>query len=139
MPKVSDFFPPDKIKATELTEATTVIVRSGLIEKDGYNGAVDRVLEIEMNGQIRDMRVSATLARDIVAVLGDDESLNWINKPISIYPSKITINDRDSGQEKIVDMIRAGAAPNGTVVNEAPARPTTRAATRSDMNDDIPF
>ncbi len=136
MPKVSDFFPPDKLKATELTGATTVIIRSGLIEKDGYNGAVDRVLEVEMNGQIRDMRVSATLARDIVAVLGDDESLNWIDKPISIYPSKITINDRDSGQEKTVDMIRAAAAPDGTVVSEAPARPAAR---RNDMNDDIPF
>ena len=137
MPKVSDFFPPDKkLKASELTEAVTVIVRSGLIEKDGYNGAVDRVLEIEMYGQIREMRITATLARDILAVLGDDESLNWIDKPISIYPSKITINDRDTGQEKIVDMIRAAAAPDGTVVTrEAPRRP----ATRNDMNDDIPF
>jgi len=139
MPKVSDFFPPDKLKATELTGSTTIIIRSGLIEKDGYNGAVDRVLEIEMNGQIRDMRVSATLARDIVAILGDDESLNWINKPVSIYPSKITITDRDTNAEKVVDMIRAGAAPEGTVISEAPARAPARPATRRDMDDDIPF
>jgi hypothetical protein len=139
MPKVSDFFPPDKLKATELTGSTTVIIRSCLVEKDGYNGATDRVLDIEMNGQMRDMRVSATLARDIVAVLGDDESLNWINKPISIYPSKITINDRDTGQEKTVDMIRAAAAPEGTVVTgEAPRRPAA-STRRSDMDDDIPF
>ena len=114
MPKVSDYFPPEKrLKASEMTGAATVIIRSGLIEKDGYNGAVDRVLEIEMNGQLREMRITATLANDILGVLGDDESLNWIDKPISIYPNKITINDRDSGQEKseIVDMLRAAAAP----------------------------
>ena len=137
MPKVSDYFPPEKrLKASEMTGAATVIIRSGLIEKDGYNGAVDRVLEIEMNGQLREMRITATLANDILGVLGDDESLNWIDKPISIYPNKITINDRDTGQEKVVDMLRAAAAPDGTVVpKEAPRRP----ATRNDMNDDIPF
>jgi len=136
MPKVSDFFPPDKkLRASELTGSATVIIRSGLIEKDGYNGATDRVLEVELNGQIREMRISATLANDILSILGDDESLNWIDKPISIYPHKITLNDRDTGQEKTVDMIRAGAAPEGTVVGKAPSRP----AARGDMNDDIPF
>ena len=137
MPKVSDYFPPDKrLKASEMTGAATVIIRSGLIEKDGYNGAVDRVLEIELNGQLREIRISAMLASDILGVLGDDESLNWIGKPISIYPHKITLNDRDTGQEKTVDMLRAAAAPDGTVVpKEAPRRP----ATRNDMNDDIPF
>jgi len=137
MPKVSDFFPPDKkLRASELTGSATIIIRSGLIEKDGYNGAVDRVLEVELNGQIREMRISATLANDILAILGDDESLNWIGQPVSIYPHKITLNDRDTGQEKTVDMIRAGAAPEGTVVGKAPARPATRG---DDMNDDIPF
>jgi hypothetical protein len=137
MPKVSDFFPPDKrLKASELIAPVTVIIRSGLIEKDGYNGAVDRVLEIELNGQLREMRISATLASDILGVLADDESLNWIGKPISIYPNKITLNDRDTGQEKTVDMLRAAAAPEGTVVGAAPARPATR---RNDMDDDIPF
>jgi len=81
------------------------------------------------------MRLSATLANDILAVMGDDESLNWIDKPVSIYPHKITINDRDTGQEKTVDMIRAGTAPEGTVVSKGSARP----ARRNDMNDDIPF
>ena len=136
MPKVSDFFPPDKrLKASELTGAATVIIRSGLIEKDGYNGATDRVLEVELNGQIREMRISETLANDILGILADDESLNWIDKPVSIYPHKITINDRDTGQEKTVDMIRAGTAPEGTVVSKGSARP----ARRNDMNDDIPF
>ena len=136
MPKVSDFFPPDKrLKASELTGPATVIIRSGLIEKDGYNGAVDRVLEIELNGQLREMRISATLASDILGILGDDESLNWIDRPISIYPHKITLNDRDTGQEKTVDMMRAAAAPEGTVVGAAPARP----AARRDMDDEIPF
>lgn len=87
----------------------------------------------DMSGERCVLRLGVTLARDIKAVLGEDDLDKWVGYPISIYPSQMKIRDKDSGEDKIVDMIRASAAPEGTPTRVAVP------SIRSTLNDDIPF
>jgi hypothetical protein len=135
LPKVSDLFPPDRLKATELTGPITVVIRSALLEKPGYGGGTEQALEIEMDGRLRVMKVGSMLANDIAAVLKADESLNWIGKAIAIYPFQLTIK----GKDEAVTMIRAMAATEvlDGIYSSNGHHPLPKQ--HNDLNDDIPY
>ena len=99
-------------------------------------GAEAYVLDVEIAGALCTLKLSSTLSRDIAAVLGDDELDHWPGHAVKLYSFEQKIRDKDSGEDKLVDMIRAMAAPEGT-----PAR-TLALSARSTTNDDpdsIPF
>jgi len=135
MPRVSELFKAERLKGSDLTGPGTVIIKSALIEKPGYNGGVEQTIDVELNGTMRFVKVTPQLAADIVAILGDDESLNWINKAITIYPKEELIKS----ENKMVLVIRASAAkdvPASVVTGngyKTPPKP------RTDLNDDIPL
>jgi len=131
MPKVSSVFKSARLRATDLDSATVAHI-IGWREETLY-GTSDYVLDIEVAGSPHVLRLGAMLARDIAAVLGDDEFNNWPGHAVSLYPFKQPIRDKDTGEEKLVDMIRAAAPPEGTPVKVA------RPSIRQSLSDDIPF
>ena len=136
MPKVSDVFKPAFLRAGELNGASALAYLNGGYREEIVYGNSAYVLDVEVAGIQRALRFGTMLANDIAAALGDDEMNNWAGRAVTLYPFKQKIRDKDSGEDKIVDMIRAAAAPEGT-----PTR-TMALSPRSTLNDDpdsIPF
>ena len=131
-PEVSTIFPTSNLRAADLDGAQTVHI-VGCREEYSY-GTSHYVLDIDLGGESAALRLGVTLARDIKAVLGADDTDLWIGRAISIHPSQMKIKDKDSGVDKVVDVIRAAAAPEDV-------KPLDKAAlvTRQTPNDDIPF
>jgi len=131
MPKVSDLFKSPMLRAPNLggVQPITILTNRAV----SSNGANYHVLDVDMKGERNVIRLSATLAHDIEAVLGENELDKWCGQVISIYPAQMKLKDRDTGEEKIVDLIRAAAAPAGT-------KPSTMALSISkNPDDEIPF
>jgi hypothetical protein len=87
---------------------------------------------LDLAGEDRVLRLTSTLARDIAQVLGSDELEDWIDRWVTIYPSPQKIRDRDSGEEKTVDTIRACASDKDKGLSRQRLR-------QAPPDDDIPF
>jgi hypothetical protein len=139
MPRVEDVFKKEWLKAAELEGDTPVIIRSPLIAKDGYNGVEEQIIEVELDGRLRLMKVTTTCGYDIKAALGDSESLNWPGKTITVYPYELLIKSED----KTVLTIRTrteSAAVSEAAPSSNGAGPSKPRPKPDDMNDDaIPF
>jgi hypothetical protein len=131
MPKVSSVFKSAFLRAGDMDGASVAHIISWREEIVYGNSAY--VLDVEVAGARAVLRLGQMLAHDIAAALGEDDFDNWPGRAVSIYPSTLKIKDKDSGEDKIVDMIRAAAAPEGTPVKVAVP------STRQTLNDDIPF
>ena len=130
MPKVSTLFPSPILRAPDLGGAQPAHILG--YREEFANGASFYVLDVDVRGERSVLRLGVTLARDIKAVLNEDDLDKWPGHAISIFPSQMKIKDRDSGEDKVVDVIRASAAPAGVT-------PSKMALTRPTLNDDIPF
>jgi hypothetical protein len=102
MPRVSSIFSGGShLRASDLSGPRDV--RNVGWHEEYLYGKNEYVLELE--GESRGLRLTATLARDIRAALDEDDTDDWIDRVITIYPAKMPI--RENGTEKIVDTIRA--------------------------------
>jgi hypothetical protein len=122
MPKVSETFGGAYLKAELNGQPHAYTV-------DGYN--IEKIYGEEkfvlyFVGEKRGLPLSATCARDIAKVLGD-EMVDWSGGKIELYTEQKPILDRDTQAEKIITMFRA----------RAPAKlpPSSRAS----PDDGIPF
>ena len=131
MPKVSTIFPASNLRAADLDGAQTAHI-VGWREEYAY-GASHYVLDLDLRGERSALRLGVTLARDIKTVLDEDDIDLWPGRAISIYPSQMKIKDKDTGEDKNVDVIRAAAAPEDVMSDKAAL------VNRQRMNDDIPF
>jgi hypothetical protein len=128
MPKLSKIFPNQFRRATDLDESGIVVTIVNW-HKDVYMREECYALDLDDGGA--PLRVTGPLGSDIRAALaGEDELDQRIGHAIMIYPVQKTIKDRDTGEDKVVDMIRAKAAPNTKAIgrNRDP-----------DLNDEISF
>ena len=111
MPKVSTAFASSFLRGSDLTDPRDILIL-GWRNEYSY-GKEDYVLDVvlDVNGEFAALRLTGTLARDIKAALGGvDEMDDWVHRIVTIYPAKQPIKDRTTGEEKIVDIIRAMAA-----------------------------
>ena len=135
MPKVSDVYKPTILRAGDFTGATLAYILGGYREAIVYGNTV-HVLDVEVEGTQCVLKLGSMLANDIAAALGDDEINNWPGRAVTLYPCKQKIRE-SSGEgdkiDKIVDMIRAQAAPEGT-----PTRKMALSISKT-LDDDIPF
>jgi hypothetical protein len=103
MPKISSIFGGSLLRASDLSDPRDVPV-VGWHEEYLY-GKNEYVLELE--GEPRGLRLTATLARDIVAALDEDDIDNWIDRVIRIYSAPYKHKNKETGEEKLGDTIRA--------------------------------
>jgi hypothetical protein len=127
MPKVSSIFSSSLLRAKDMNGPRDVTV-IGWREEYLY-GKNEYVLELE--GEQHGLKLTAALARDIAAVLGEDDLDDWIGRVVTIYSAPMKIKDKDSGEEKSVDTIRA--------MKSELDKPPPKKALNSPPDDDIPF
>jgi hypothetical protein len=131
MPKVSSIFSSSFLRAPDLDGPRDITIAGWRTEY--LFGKDDYVLELE--SEASGLRLTATLARDIKAALdGEDDIDAWIGRVVTIYPSQMKIRDKDTGTEKLVDIIRAMASER----DKAPDKPRAKAL-KKQLDDDIPF
>jgi hypothetical protein len=135
MPKVSDVYKSTILRASDLNGETLAYALGGYREEVVY-GNTANVIDVEVEGTRRVLKLGTMLANDIAAAVGDEEINNWLGRAMTLYPYKQKIresNGEGTKVEKFVDMIRAKAAPEGTPVRVAVP------SIRQTLNDDIPF
>jgi hypothetical protein len=140
MPKVSETFGGAYLKGEHLNGRPRVVTISGYDIETIYG---EEKYVLYFDSEKRGLPLSATCARDIAKVLGDDMD-DWGGHAIELYPEERTIIDRDTQAEKRITMIRARAPSSGApaITLAPPPRPAPKSATterRSDLDDDIPF
>jgi hypothetical protein len=128
MPRVSAIFSSQVFRARDLGEARSVHI-TGWHEERMWG---EDCYVLDLAGEDRVLRLTSTLARDIAQVLGSDELEDWIDRWVTIYPSPQKIRDRDSGEEKTVDTIRACASDKDKGLSRQRLR-------QAPPDDDIPF
>jgi hypothetical protein len=138
--KVSEIFGGTYLKAEHLNGAPRVVTIDGVSVETVYG---EEAYVLYFTGEKRGLRLSATCARDIAQLLGDDMEA-WSGHSIELYPEERTITDRDTQSEKQITMIRARAPSSGAPANTLarPPGPAPKPATtvaRPDLDDDIPF
>jgi hypothetical protein len=128
VPKISSIFSNSVLRAADVTAPRDVTILGWHIEF--LFGKEEYVLELK--NEPAGLRLTGTLARDIKASLGGEDEMDaWIGRIVTIYPSQMKIRDKDSGEEKLVDIIRAMASE---------ADKTRKVLTRSGGDDDdMPF
>jgi len=139
MPTVRDIFPVHFLRATSLIAPQDFRIEGWHEEfsfgKNGY------VLDLEGGNKLR--LSSETLANDIEAALSETDLDRWIGRTIKIYKVPKPIKDKDTGQDKIVDMFRAAASEQdvkpGSAKGAAALNGVVASARNSDMDDDIPY
>jgi hypothetical protein len=128
MPKVSNIFSNSVLRAADLDGPRDIKIVGW--HEEYLFGKNEYVLELE--DESSGLRLTATLGRDIKAALGGEDDLDdWIGRVVTIYPAQLKIKDKDSGEEKIVDTIRAKASKLD--------KPLPKKALSGPSDDDIPF
>jgi hypothetical protein len=135
MPKVSDVFKSTVMRASGLNGSTPIAHILGWRSAVLY-GNEAHVLDVEIAGAPCTLKLTSMLSHDIAAVLGDDELDHWPGHAVKLYSFEQKIRDKDTDEDKLVDMIRAMAAPK-----DAPARTLALRApsTTNDDPDSVPF
>jgi hypothetical protein len=87
---------------------------------------------LAMAGEDVGLRLTSALAYDIGKILGDDDIDNWAGVVVELYAGEPkSIKDRNSGEEKTIQQIRAREVPGQTV--KPPPKPP------APIDDDILF
>jgi hypothetical protein len=108
MPRVSKLFASQFLRADDLNGAVRTVTIGSCHEETFYG---ETVHVLDLVGEDSGLRLSEKLAREIKAVLDEDEIDKWNGRSIAIYATQITIRDRSTNEEKLVSTIRAKAAP----------------------------
>ena len=126
MPKVSSIFSSSLFRAADLDGPRDITI--GGWHTEFLYGKEEYVLDLV--DETRSLRLTGTLARDIREALGEDDLDDWIARIVTIYSAPLKIKDKDSGEDKTVDTIRAMASK----LDKPPPK-----ALKKLPDDDIPF
>jgi hypothetical protein len=130
MPKASSLFPIQFLRATDDLDGERDVKITELGEEYLF-GQTEYVLYLE--GEDKFLRLNnPKLVKDIAAALGEDEMENWPGRFIKIYPSEFKKRDKDTGEEKIFNTIRA-------MKSDLDKPPPKELGGKNDLDDDIPF
>jgi hypothetical protein len=127
MPKLSNIFSSQLLRAADLADGPRDVTISGWREEYLY-GKNEYVLELY--DETRGLRLTASLTRDIGAALDEDDLDALPGRAIRIYPDQMKIPDKETGEKKLVDHIRAMKSDR----DRPPPKPLN-----SPPDDDIPF
>jgi len=129
MPRVSEVFGKGYYRATDIPHPMVVTIEGYATEHDRFNRG-EEIHVLSLRDQQRTLRLTTTNAGDIARLYGDEIS-NWSGHQVELYVEQMKITDRKTGEDKVVDTIRA-RAPNA-------GNGATLPATRNDLDDEIPF
>src|SRR4029453_15764336 len=120
MSKVSEVFGGAYLKADHLNGQPRAVTIDGINTETIYG---EEAFVLYLADEKRGLRLSATCARDIAQLLGDDMDA-WSGHSIELYPEQRTITDRETQIEKSITMIRARAPSTSPATTLAsPQRP----------------
>jgi len=129
MPKIGNIFRSNYLRASDLNGGSR-IVTLGDWREETYFG--DNIYVLAMAGEDVGLRLTSALAYDIGKILGDDDIDNWAGVVVELYAGEPkSIKDRNSGEEKTIQQIRAREVPGQTV--KPPPKPP------APIDDDILF
>ncbi|WP_426615383.1 hypothetical protein [Bradyrhizobium sp. McL0616] len=131
MPRVSAIFSTPTYRGSELPAEGKSVLIGGWHE--GQSWGKDRYF-VDLVGDPLALQLTGALAFDIKQVLGADDFDDFIDRWITIYPVPTQIKDKETGELKMVAMIRARACDK----DQAPPRRLSQAKD-SPPDDDIPF
>jgi hypothetical protein len=117
MPKVSDTFGGAYWKGEAFANQPRVFEIDGISTETVYG---EECFVLYFRGEKRGLKLSATCARDIAGLYGDEMD-HWSGRFVELYGEKRTITDRDSGSEKQVTMTRARAPAEIKLPERVPA------------------
>ena len=128
MPKVSDVFKSTVMRASGLNGSTPIAHILGWRIAVLY-GNEAHVLDVEIAGAPRTLKLTSMLSHDIAAVLGDDELDHWPGHAVKLYSFEQKIRDKDTDEDKLVEDVpvrwlhlkmrlsgRAESPPNQTLM-----------------------
>jgi hypothetical protein len=124
---MSDAFPSNYLRASDLQNRTVRVVISG-IQSEKIGDDTKPVLYFQ--GKAKGLVLNKTNANNIALVYGD-ESDNWMNRPLDIYPTMVDYQGRS------VEAIRVKVPPITQPV--APPVQQSAADMPPDYDDEIPF
>jgi hypothetical protein len=129
MPKVSNIFSSSFLRAADLDGPRDVTI-AGWREEYLF-GKNEYVLDLE--GEDKFLRLNnPALARDIAAALGEENIDDWLGRVVTIYRTELKIRDKETGEEKLVNTIRAKKS-------DLDKPPPKKALKKPSDDDDIPF
>jgi hypothetical protein len=103
MPRLSAIFPSSLLRAKDWNGPRDVTI-VGWREERLY-GKDEHVLELE--GEQSGLKLTSALSADIRAVLDVDDLDDLIGRSVKLYTMPKPIKDKDTGEEKVVDIFRA--------------------------------
>lgn len=106
MPKVSEIFGGSYLKVDHLNGKPRVVTIKGWGTETVFGEEAYVVYFVE---EARALKLSPTCARDIAAALNSDDMDKWPGGQVELYPHEQKITDRNTQNEKVVNMIRARA------------------------------
>jgi hypothetical protein len=138
MPKVSDIFGSQYLRAADLTTPLVVVI-------EGWNSEVlfkEEVYVLTFRDQAFKLKLTQSNAHDLARLFGDDID-GWVDHAVELYSVSIEIQDQKSGLPKMIDIIRARAStrpPGGNSQPQAaaPIVPAKSAARDAELDDEIP-
>jgi hypothetical protein len=132
MPKVREIFSPGLLRAAEFNGKPLQV------EIEGWGTMIswgEEFYILTLVGQPQPIKLTTLLAIDIAKIAGDDELATWVGLKVELYPEDREIEDRKTGEDKMITMIRAREIPGAVRAAVVPAPVTPR----SDMGDEIQF
>jgi hypothetical protein len=136
MPKVSDVFSSNYFRGVDLKEKPVTAVIEGWSTEVAYN---EEVYVLSLQGHRRRLKLTRTNADDLARLFGDEMD-SWIAREVELYSEQRPIRDRDTGEERLVDLIRVRAPSSSTNGSDKPKRPDPVVPLRhKDLDDEIPF
>jgi len=141
MPRVSDIFGRQFFRGADLPNPIVVTIESWGSEL----AFGETAYFLTFRDQAAKLKLTQTNANDLALLFGEDFD-GWIGREVELYSVPIEIQDRKTGEPKMVDMIRvrtpkrpdaaAGNSANQpTIVGSAGAKTSTS----DDLDDSIPF
>src|SRR5262245_15999526 len=131
MPTRNEAFPSRFFKAADIPRDGLVLAIAKVEqEKIGPDQELKWVLYFK--GQDKQLVLNGTNWDLIAAALNEDDSDNWVGKPIVIYPTQTQFG------KKMVDCIRV-RRHRSVAQATPPLSPKTAPGTDNNLNDEIPF
>jgi hypothetical protein len=127
----SDVFPSKYLKAGDLEGPVVLTILEAPLETMTFKGKQEEKIVLHFRGTQKVLPLNLTNFDGVVAATGEDDTDNWVNRKIEVYPTTTEMR----GQT--VDCIRV-RKPGDTSTRKK-AAPASEATASEAMGDEIPF
>jgi hypothetical protein len=133
----TEAFPSRFLKPADLKGAPCALqIRRAKLEPVKFDGKEQTKLVLYFAGTNKTLTVNATNFDSLVEITGQDDSDNWSDCVIEVYPSTVDVR----GEERACIRIRAPEQADMLAAAKAPKLPPApEPPKKGDMDDEIPF